>query len=93
MQKINIPKIKLSVWGCIRAVENSLNTGKTATDCLVHDLIDAGAISGYAFFGSLASTQIIGVPIGSALYAAFIAAGVSFFGIFVTKRKLLKEAA
>lgn len=92
MQKINIPKIRLSVYGCLRAVENTI-TGVTSKFDWRSEVADAGILAAITFFSAFGGFSVIEVPTAKAVLGAAISAGSQFFIVLGFKRKLIKTEA
>ena len=90
MMKINAPKINLSVFGCLRAVDPKPNTDPKPKFDWNSALADSGILAALTFFTSLTGITVIGVETLPAVTGALVTSISQFFTLLALKRKLVK---
>ena len=91
MQKTSLPNIRLSIYGCVRAVENSVPLAVSSFDWK-NAVADAGILAAITFFTTLGGLTAVSIPTAQAVMGAGIGALGQFFIVLGIKRKLIKEA-
>lgn len=89
MEKSNLPNIRLSIYGCIKAAGQSVSNAVEKFDW-VNAIADSAILAAITFFGALGGSTAVGVEFVQSLGGAGIAAGAQFFAVLAAKRKLVK---
>lgn len=90
--------IRLSVFGCLRAVKETVKeAGETITEKVIQKfdlknaVCDAGILSAITFFTGLAGLSIAQVDFTQALYGVSVATFLEFFTILGFKKGLIGQ--
>lgn len=88
--KINAPKINLSAFGCLRAVDTQPNDEPEQKFDWNAALADSGILAALTFCTSLTGITVIGVEALPAVTGALVTSISQFFTLLALKRKLIK---
>lgn len=90
MQKLPAPKIRLSVYGCLKAVGDKVS-GVVEKFDWNSALADSALLAAITFFATLGGGTVADIPSLQMLTVSAVAAGSQFVTVLALKRGLIKK--